>query len=196
MNCHSSALNPSVLSRVKSKIFAIKLYMRIILVYFPVRGVVSAFAEHCLNFSFLALRQFFFFHLHKSCLSRSQSYKYQRSFLRITVLFCFFVSGLELKQQQQQPTLYLCCCGSFFLSCLLVMIKWCQAYEAQSLRPNKRLCPHSVYKKTKQKLFFSRSWGNERKTKFANELFISKSSPIISQSIVLFKCSERNHFIL
>lgn len=61
LNCHSSAVNPSVLSRVKSKIFAIKLYMRIILVCFPVRGVVSAFAKHCLNFSFLALRQFSFF---------------------------------------------------------------------------------------------------------------------------------------
>lgn len=160
MNCRSSAVNPSVLSRVKSKTFAIKLYTRIILVCFQVHGVVSAFAEHCLNFSFLALRQFsFFFHLHKSCLSRSKSYKYHRSFLESKFCFVlFFCQWFRIKKkQQQQPTLYLCCCGSFFLSCLLVMIKWCQAYEAQSLRPNKRLCPHSVYKKTKQKLFFSRS---------------------------------------
>lgn len=150
-----------------------------------------------LEFQFTCLETIFFFSTFTNPAWAAQSYKYHRLFLESQfcfVSFCFFVNGLEFKKQQ--PTLYLCCCGSFFLSCLLVMIKWCQAYEAQSLGPNKRLCPHSVYKKTKQKLFFSRSWGNERKTKFANELFISKSSPIISQSIVLFKCSERNHFIL
>lgn len=75
-----------------------KLYTRIILVCFAVHGVVSTFAEHCLNFSFLALRQF-------SVLPSPQILPEPLSHTNITGRFSnhrfvlvFFVNGLEFKK--------------------------------------------------------------------------------------------------
>lgn len=74
-------------------------------------------------------------------------------------VFCSF-RRKKKKTKKNKPS---CICAAvvvFFLSCLLVTIKWCQAYKVQSLRPNKRLRQHSVYKK-KRKSWSYFSLGHE-----------------------------------
>lgn len=52
---------------------------------------------------------------------------------------------------------YLCCCGSFSWAAYLYRSKWCQAYEVQSLRPDKRLCQQQRLqtKKAEEAIFLS-----------------------------------------